>query len=282
MLRDDRAVPGLAGQRLDECARGAPLRSAVALAVRLRAIWPLPIGPAVAVLGWHRIDIDGGRLAVPPALFERQLDILSDHRQRAPVVSIDHVAAILAAGQPRARCVVLTFDDAWADNHANALGPLTRHRLPATLYTPSRLLGVPGYMTRSQLLEMDAAGVTIGAHSRTHTDLRACRPAELEIQVRGSKEDLEDLIGKPVTSFAYPTGLLNDRVVDAVGAAGFTSAVTARPGWWRPTTARLRIPRGFAEDFSESTFLAASRGGLAVLSAVGAIKRLVPPPGRPP
>ena len=38
-------------------------------------------------------------------------------------------------GQPgQHRAVVLTFDDAWADNHTHALGPLTRHRLPAILY----------------------------------------------------------------------------------------------------------------------------------------------------
>ena len=99
--------------------------------------------------------------------------------------------------------LILTFDDAWADNHTHALGPLNRHRLPATLYAPSRLLGKPGYMTRSQLLEMDDGGVTIGAHSRIHPDLRTCSPSELESEV--NQEDLEDLLAKPVTSFAYPT-----------------------------------------------------------------------------
>ncbi len=196
-------------------------------------------------------------------------------------MAIDQVTNVPTAGQCHARGVVLTFDDAWADNHANALGPLHQHHLPAVLYVPSRLLGRPGYMTRTQLLEMDAAGVAIGAHSRTHADLRACTAAELESEVRGSKEDLEHLLSKPVTSFAYPTGLHNDGVVKAVRAAGFASAVTARPGWWRPATDPFRIPRGFAEDFSEATFLAAIRGGLGVLGPLGVIKRLAPHrPGR--
>jgi peptidoglycan/xylan/chitin deacetylase (PgdA/CDA1 family) len=250
------------------------VRAGVALAVRLRARWPWPAGPAVAVLGWHRIDVEGGRLAVPPPVFARQLDILGERRQQFPVLAIDEASAALAAGRLRARGVLLTFDDAWADNHANALGPLSRHRLPATLYTPSRLLGTPGYMTRTQLLEMDAAGVTVGAHSRTHPDLRACGPGELEAEVRGSKEDLEDLLGKPVTSFAYPTGLLDDRVVAAVGAAGFTSAMTTRPGWWRPVSPALLIPRSFAEDFSDATCRAAIAGGLNILGPLDAVKRL--------
>jgi len=250
------------------------VRPGVAVAVRVRARWPLPIGPAVAVLGWHRIDVEGGGLAVPPPVFARQMAILGAHRQQFPVVDLDGARAVFNSGEFRARGVVLTFDDAWADNHAHALGPLSRYRLPATLYAPSRLLGEPGYMTRTQLLEMAAAGVSIGAHSRTHPDLRVCRPRELECEVRGSKEDLEDLLGRPVTSFAYPTGLIDDRVIAAVAEAGFTSAVTTRPGWWRPRTQTLRIPRSFVEDFSDTTHRAAIAGGLNILGPLDAIKRL--------
>jgi peptidoglycan/xylan/chitin deacetylase (PgdA/CDA1 family) len=250
------------------------VRPGVSLAVRLRARWPLPIGPAVAALGWHRIDTEGGSLAVPPRIFGRQMEILDGCRGQFPVLSLDDVRTVLASGEPRARGVLLTFDDAWADNHANALGPLSRHGLPSVLYAPSRLLEKSGYMTRSQLLEMDAGGVTIGAHSRDHPDLRACTERELEWEVRGSKEDLEDLLGKPVTSFAYPIGLFDDRVVEAVRAAGFTSAITTRPGWWRPGTEPLRVPRSFVQDFSEATFRAALRGGLNVLGPFDAVKCL--------
>lgn len=257
------------------------MRPAVALAVRARSRWPLPLGPAVAVLGWHRVDVEGGGLAVSPARFARQLGLLDEHRQHFPVARLDQVAGFLAARERCSRRVVLTFDDAWADNHANALGPLSQHHLPATLYVPSRLLGQPGYMTRAQLLEMVDAGVTIGAHSRTHPDLRACTLGELEREVRGSKEDLEDLLAKPVTSFAYPTGLTDERVLAAVVAAGFTSAMTTRPGWWRPATMPLEIPRSFVQNFSDATFLAAMAGGLNVLGPVAAAKGLMPARSRP-
>ena len=257
------------------------MRPAVALAVRARARWPLPLGPAVAVLGWHRVDVEGGALAISPARFARQMDLLGKQRQHFPVARLDQVAGFLASGERHSRRVVLTFDDAWADNHANALGPLSQHHLPAILYVPSRLLGHPGYMTRTQVLEMDDAGVTIGAHSRTHPDLRACPPERLEREVRGSKEDLEDLLAKPVTSFAYPTGLTDERVQAAVAAAGFTSAVTTRPGWWRPATMPLEIPRSFVQNFSDATFLAAMAGGLNVLGPVGAAKGLMPGRDRP-
>ena len=105
------------------------MRPAVALAVRARARWPLPLGPAVAVLGWHRVDVEGGGLAVLPARFARQVDLLDEHRQHFPVVRLDQVTGFLASAERRSRRVVLTFDDAWADNHANALGPLSQHQI---------------------------------------------------------------------------------------------------------------------------------------------------------
>jgi len=246
----------------------------VATAVQWRARWPFPLGPAIAVLGWHRVDIEGGGLAVPPDVFARQMEILAAESGRFPVVDLDAAGSVFASAEHRARGVVLTFDDAWADNHTNALGPLSGHRMPAMLYAPSGLLGRTGYMTHSQLLEMDAGGFSIGAHSRTHPDLTACSAAALDREIRGSKEDLEDLLGKAVTSFAYPAGLVDDRVEAAVAAAGFTTAVTTRPGWWRPGTSALRIPRSFVQDFSDATCRAALAGGLNVLGLLDAIRRV--------
>jgi peptidoglycan/xylan/chitin deacetylase (PgdA/CDA1 family) len=216
------------------------VRPGVARAVRLRARWPLPIGPAVAVLGWHRIDTEGGSLAVPPRVFARQMAILVECRRQFPVVSLTEARTVLAE-ELRTRAVVLTFDDAWADNHANALGPLRRYGLPAMLYAPSRLLGRSGYMTRSQLLEMDAGGIAIGAHSRNHPDLRKCSPHELESEIRGSKEDLEDLLDKPVSSFAYPTTE--------------SSKLSERLASRRPSR---RAPAGGAREPKHYGFLAAS------------------------
>jgi peptidoglycan/xylan/chitin deacetylase (PgdA/CDA1 family) len=249
------------------------VRPSVAAGVRLRARWRSPAGPAAVVIGWHRIDVADTKMAVAPAVFARQLEILAQHRHEIPIVPLAEAAADLAAGPAGTRRLVLTFDDAWADNHAHALGPLTSQRLPAILYAPSRLLGRPGYMTPGQLREMAAAGIEIGAHSRTHPDLRGCTAAELDSEVRGSKNDLEDLIGRPVLSFAYPAGLLDDRVVSAVAAAGFSSAVTTRPGWWRPAAEALRIPRAFMEEFSDGTCVAAMHGGLGVLAVLDAVKR---------
>jgi peptidoglycan/xylan/chitin deacetylase (PgdA/CDA1 family) len=248
------------------------MRPTLQQVARVWAHWPLPRAAAVAVLGYHRVEDDSGPLAVSTRTFLLHIQVLAAERERHPVLDLDDAIARLAAGTAPRRAVVITFDDAWVDNHTNALGPLVEHRVPATLYVPSRLLDAPGRLTRGQLLEMAAAGIRVGAHSRTHVDLTVCSDAQLEWEVRGSREDLEDLLGVACTRFAYPNGLLDARVRAAVAAAGFRTAVTTVRGWSRAKTDPLRIPRNFAEDFDAATFTAALRGGLNYLRPVEAVR----------
>jgi peptidoglycan/xylan/chitin deacetylase (PgdA/CDA1 family) len=236
------------------------------------AHWPMPREPAVAVLGYHRVDDDGGPLSVGTARFARHMAMLDAEREHRPVLDLDEALARLALGTAPARAVAITFDDAWADNHANALSHLVERRIPATLFVPSRQLDRPGRMTRAQLLEIAAAGVRIGAHSRTHADLTSCDDAELEWEVRGSRDDLEDLLGEPCTRFAYPGGQLDARVRAAVATAGFRTAVTTVRGWARARMDPLAVPRNIMGDFDLATFAAALRGGLNYLRAVEAAR----------
>jgi peptidoglycan/xylan/chitin deacetylase (PgdA/CDA1 family) len=248
------------------------MRPVLQRVARAWAYWPLPLQPAVAVLGYHRIDDDGSPLAVGTRRFARQMAMLAAEQERHPILDLDDALAGLAAGTAPRRAVVVTFDDAWADNHSNALEHLVERRVPATLFVPSRQLDLPGRLTTAQLLEIAAAGVSIGAHSRTHPDLTACGDAALEWEVRGSREDLEDLLGVPCTRFAYPAGHVDARVRTAVAAAGFRSAVTTVRGWTTAGVDTLTIPRNFIEDFDVATFAAALRGGLNYLRPIDAAR----------
>ena len=211
-------------------------------------------------------------MPLPAAVFDRQMAMLAARRHEVPVLGLEEARQRLVDRSLERRAVVLTFDDGRDDSYTEALPILTRYELPATLYMPSDLVGAPGHLTKSQLVEMAAAGISIGAHSRTHPDLRTCRDTELDREVRGSRHELEDLLGRPVTSFAYPTGLFDDRVMNAVAAAGYRSAVSVRRGWLRPTSGRLQIPRNFVEDVDGRTFWAAVNGGLNWLAHIDRVR----------
>ena len=99
--------------------------------------------------------------------------------------------------------------------------------------------------------------VEVGAHSRTHPVLSGLPvPAQRE-EVEGSKADLERILGRPVTSFAYPYGTEADysaETVRIVRSAGFGSAcVNVADVVWRGTD-RFEIPRLLVRNWDATTF----------------------------
>ena len=242
------------------------------MAVRASAGLQHPREPVVAVLGYHRISNHEGHLSVSPETFAQQMEALDRLRDELPVLALNEALQQLADGTAPMQSVVVTFDDAWSDTHENALDVLVEHSIPATLYVPTIFLGRKDFLTRVQLVEIKQAGIQIGAHTRTHRDLRACSDTELDDEIAGSRSDLEDVLNTEVDTFAYPKGLHDHRVVDAVARAGFRSAITTRRGWLSARSDPLRIHRGVVEDFSVKTFLAAARGGLNILRAPDAVR----------
>ena len=224
------------------------------------------------VIGYHRVAERDDSMTVRTSTFAQHISWLAAGRVHVPIVEVDDAVRRPGREWPR-RAVAVTFDDAWQDVYANALPVLSAAGIPSTLYVPTKLIGSREYMTRAQVQECAAAGMRIGGHSQSHVDLRACNDAELEREVRGCREDLEDLLGEAMTGFAYPYGHHDERVHAAVAAAGFTSAVSTQRAWARPDGDALLIPRNIVEGFDVATFRAALRGGLNVLRAADAVRR---------
>ncbi len=75
--------------------------------------------------------------------------------------------------------------------------------------------------------------VEIGAHTGSHPQLSSLSRQEAGDEVATSKRSLEDALGVPVTSFAYPYGTrasYTDETVDLVKEAGFSCALTGIEG----------------------------------------------------
>lgn len=88
---------------------------------------------------------------------------------------------------------------------------------------------IPRTLNWSELAEMQAAGITIGSHTRSHVSLPAESPADTAEELEGSRRALEERLGRPITHFAYPGGQFTPAVIDAVGRAGYRFAYTACP-----------------------------------------------------
>jgi peptidoglycan/xylan/chitin deacetylase (PgdA/CDA1 family) len=62
-------------------------------------------------------------------------------------------------------------------------------------------------------------------------------------EIAGSKADLEELTGTPVTQFCYPYGDLDERVANAVRNAGFAAATTVQRGRALPSDDLMYLRR---------------------------------------
>ena len=90
-------------------------------------------------------------------------------------------------------------------------------------------------LTCEQIQEMHETGITIGAHTQTHSNMTLISPEQARTEIGGSRDRLEALLGAPVRDFAYPnTGgrypHCNESVAAIIRQLGFRSAVTSRPG----------------------------------------------------
>jgi peptidoglycan/xylan/chitin deacetylase (PgdA/CDA1 family) len=73
-------------------------------------------------------------------------------------------------------------------------------------------------------------GVTLGAHTRTHPLMNRVSLDEVRAEAVGSLRDLEREIGSALPVFAYPSGGLNDEIVQLLEREGFALAFTTLPG----------------------------------------------------
>lgn len=64
----------------------------------------------------------------------------------------------------------------------------------------------------------------IGGHTQTHPRLTRVDESRGRWEILSNKHNLEDIIGKPVTKFAYPRGYNNEHIQSWVKDAGYTEA----------------------------------------------------------
>jgi peptidoglycan/xylan/chitin deacetylase (PgdA/CDA1 family) len=90
-------------------------------------------------------------------------------------------------------------------------------------------MGGETLMNWQEIREMEAAGFQLGAHTLTHPDLTAMTVNRAIHEVYGSKAIIEEALGEPVKTFAYPYGYHNQQIRN-IADRFFESACSARLG----------------------------------------------------
>ncbi len=182
--------------------------------------------------------------------FRRHVEWLASGAVR--VVDLSALSGLDASEE----AVALTFDDGFA-NFADRAWPLLRDRgLPVTVFVVTDRVGEtnawggrdePGIPTLpllswDGLAALAAEGVTLGAHSRTHRDLRSLEGGALEDEVAGAGERIEKNTGRRPDTFAYPYGHWSPAAVAAV-VRSYRAACTTEHRVFGQREDPSRLPR---------------------------------------
>ena len=113
-------------------------------------------------------------------------------------------------------------------------------------------------MTRDELRALVQGGlITIGAHTVTHPVLSTLTPEAAAYEIRQSKEDLQQVLGGAVVSFAYPYGYwgaYTPQNVADVRAAGLADAYSNFGGAVRPHANPYELNRILVRNWSLDEF----------------------------
>ena len=129
----------------------------------------------------------------------------------------------------RKRFVVVTFDDIPDNVYINAYPVLKNMNIPFTVFITVGFIGREGFITKDQLCVLSNDPLcSIGAHTMTHPMLRLVDNSLWEIEQ--SKKELERIVGKKVSCFAYPYGrysAVSSQVIEEVRSAGYECAFSS-------------------------------------------------------
>ncbi len=207
------------------------------------------------MLTYH--SIGASQLGLPEPSFREQMRWLAEN------VSVLDLEELIKGDWPANRSglyCAITFDDGYESVYRYAFPVLNEHGFPATVYLVTDAIGETDsknsnefdglypsepMLRWAQVKEMFRTKVSFGSHLMRHKQLPALNDDAARVELSGSKRKIEDQLGIGCTSFCYPWGKHDDRVVGLVRDAGYSNAVIAIHRRWvqGELPATFRIPR---------------------------------------
>jgi hypothetical protein len=124
----------------------------------------------------------------------------------------------------------VTFDDGHLSNYRYAPELLDKYGMKAIFFLAVGWVETQEYsMSWAQARELVSLGHQVQSHTLSHTWLTRCSPAQLRIELQGSRERIEDAVGVLVDAISIPYGRWNHRVLEACAEAGYRRVYTSDP-----------------------------------------------------
>ena len=140
------------------------------------------------------------------------------------------IEGLLNAKESMNPSICLTFDDGFSSDYNLVLPELKRISATATFFIVTDFLDTPNYLTKKQVKYLSDEGMEIGSHSKSHPNFLMLSPDKRLEELCKSKEILENIIGKPISTFSFPYGFFDDECSWTVFSAGYSICCTSQHG----------------------------------------------------
>jgi len=213
---------------------------------------------SIPVVMYHHVSPVGWGLTVSPGMFEEHLSYLK--KEGWKTLSGDEFLEIIRGEEIPTRCMVITFDDGFADNYVYAYPILKRYGMKAILFVATSFIE-DGHVRRedfrplphkeawrlalterryevmctwSELREMQESGVfDIQSHSHSHETpvyIKEKRYQELRDDLLKSKRLIEQRLSKDVLHLGWPKGYYDEEGIRIATGLGFRAIYTTERG----------------------------------------------------
>jgi peptidoglycan/xylan/chitin deacetylase (PgdA/CDA1 family) len=149
-------------------------------------------------------------------------------------VGEEHFRDIVAMTRRHPRFVELTFDDANASDYDVAFPYLMEYGIRARFFLITDRIDAPGSLSSAQIAHMAAVGMRFGTHGATHRPWPGLAArGELGRELDDSARRIEGLTGRRVAHAAFPQGLYDRAVLNALKRRRYERAYSVDEGWSR-------------------------------------------------
>ncbi len=193
-------------------------------------------GGVLPVLLYH--DVSDGpvgdafrRCVVPSGLFDEHMSALRSAGYRT-----ESTSNLLATGTTEPEhppAVYLTFDDGYRSFSESVVPTMAKYGMSGTVFVPTSFIGGPArwltgigeehrqIMTWDELGDLADTDCEIGAHGHEHLPLDLVSRQQVKSELRTGRSMLEDRLGRPIVSLAYPYGFHHAAVRSLARECGY-------------------------------------------------------------
>lgn len=179
----------------------------------------------VPILLYHHIGISpsDSPYYISAYDFEQQMFLL--HEWGYQTITVERlVRAIREGAELPPKPLILTFDDGSETVSTAAFPIMQKYNFTGTVYIVLNFIGIPNYMDDMQIRELYANGWEVGSHSISHVSLTE-RVDRQRDEIVDSRRKLQNRLGLPILTFAYPFGAYNEESIHYARFAGYIAAM---------------------------------------------------------